>query len=223
MTKETKKGAPACGLYLRVADDLPFETAIARIREAAFVINRSAYEKNMNVLELGGDLVDAEAPERLAALVQLGQHEGMVVIVREQAGLAFAAKADGVILSNIDHLESARAVLGDDAIIGLRCGLSRMMAEKTLGLGVDYISFAAGGRGDVLPPESLIVWWSVKTDTPCLVEGPLTNDDCGRYVRAGATFLEATDYVWQHPKGTKQGVVDMLYAIDLAMENITLQ
>ncbi|QQG35930.1 MAG: thiamine phosphate synthase [Micavibrio aeruginosavorus] len=223
MAKETKKGAPACGLYLRVADDLPFETAMAQIREAAFVINRSAYEKNMNVLEIGGSLDDEEGLLRMQALVELARQLGVVAIVRNHAGLAFAAEADGVILEKIEDVEAARAVMGSDAIIGVRCGLSRLTAEKALDVRVDYISFAAGGRGDVLPPESLVGWWSVKSDTPCLIEGSLTNDDCGRYVRAGATFLEASDYVWNHPKGIKQGTIDMLYAIELAMESQSVQ
>lgn len=212
-----------CGLYLRVADDLPFETAMVQIREAAFVINRSAYEKNMNVLEIGGHMDDEDGLLRTQALVELARQLGMVVIVRHSAGLAQAAQADGVILEKLEDVAYARAVVGEEAIIGVRCGLSRMTAEKALGVGADYISFAAGGRGDVLPPESLVSWWSVKSDTPCLVEGALTNDDCGRYVRAGATFLEATAYVWEHPKGIKQGTVDMLYAVDVAMENIAIQ
>lgn len=223
MTKEVKKGAPSCGLYLRIADDRPFEDAFRDMREAAFVINRSSYEKNLHVLEVGGDQVDADSTQRLRALVLGGKQNGLVVIVRGNAGLAFAAEADGVLLDKADDITNAREVLGPDAIIGLRCGLSRQMAEKAIDQSVDYISFASGGRGDILPPESLIAWWSVKSEIPALVEGHLTNDDCGRYVRAGATFIEGTHYVWCHPQGIKQGTVDMLYAIDLASQEQMIQ
>ena len=223
MTKDVKQGAPACGLYLRIADDKPFEAAFRDLREAAFVINRSSYEKNLHVLEVGGDPMDVESTDRLRALVLGGKQNGLVVIVRGYAGLAFASEADGVLLDKAEDIANAREVLGPDAIIGLRCGLSRQTADRALDQGADYISFASGGRGDVLPPESLISWWSVKSELPALVEGNITNDDCGRYVRAGATFVEATDYVWKHPQGIKQATIDMLYAIDLAAQAQTIQ
>lgn len=223
MTKEKKEGAPQAGLYLRIADDKPFEDAFRAMREAAFVINRSAYEKNLHVLEVGGDPLDVDSTDRLRALVLGGQQNGLVVIVRGHAGLAFAVEADGVFLDKAEDLANAREVLGEDAIIGLRCGLSRQTAEDAEAGGIaDYISFAAAAD-HILPPESLIAWWGTRSETPALVEGKITNDECGRYVRAGATFIDGSDYVWNHPQGIKQGTVDMLYAIELAMENQPLQ
>lgn len=220
--KEVKKGAPSAGLYLRISDDKPFEEAFRDMREAAFVINRSSYEKNLHVLEVGGDPMDVDSTDRLKALVLGGKQNGLVVIVRGHAGLAFAVEADGVLLEKLDDVANAREVMGGDAIIGLRCGLSRQTSEKAIEEGVDYVSFSASAE-NILPPESLIGWWGVKTEVPALVEGKLTNDDCARYVQAGATFLEASDYVWNHPKGIKQGTIDMLYAIELAMESQSVQ
>jgi hypothetical protein len=221
--KEKKQGAPQAGLYLRIEDNVPFEDAFRALREAAFVINRSAYEKNLHVLEVGGDPLDVESTDRLKALVLGGKQNGLVVIVRAHAGLAFAVEADGVMLEKAEDVENARAVMGEEAIIGLRCGLSRQAAEAAEAQGlVDYVSFAAVAS-HILPPESLIGWWSTRSDVPALVEGKFTNDDCGRYVRAGVTFIDGSDYVWNHPKGVKQGTVDMLYAIDLAMEKQAVQ
>ncbi|HEY0900821.1 MAG TPA: thiamine phosphate synthase [Micavibrio sp.] len=221
--KEKKAGAPQAGLYLRIADDQPFEEAYRALREAAFVINRSSYEKNLHVLEVGGDALDVDSTDRLKALVLGGQQNGLVVIVRGDAGLAFAVEADGVLLDKPEDVANARAVMGEDAIIGLRCGLSRQLAEAAAAEGlVDYIAFAAIAA-HILPPETLVGWWGARSEIPALVEGKFTNDDCGRYVRAGATFIEGSDYIWNHPKGIKQGTVDMLYAIDLAMESHGIQ
>lgn len=220
--KQKKQGAPACGLYLRIADDKEFEAAFRDLREAAFVINRSAYEKNLHVLEVGGDPMDVDSTDRLKALVLGGKQNGLVVIVRGHAGLAFAVEADGVLLDKLEDVANAREVMGPDAIIGLRCGLSRQTAEKAAEAEVDYISFA-GVSDHILPPETLIAWWGASSEVPALVEGRLTNDDCGRYVHAGATFLDASDYVWNHAKGIKQGTIDMLYAIELAMEKQSVQ
>lgn len=217
--KEKKQGAPQAGLYLRIDDDKAFEDAFRDMREAAFVINRSAYEKNLHVLEVGGDALDVDSTDRLKALVLGGQQNGMVVIVRGDAGLAFAVEADGVIVDKAEDVAHARTIMGEDAIIGLRCGLSRQTAEAAAAGGVvDYISFAAPAT-HIFPPESLIAWWGTYSEIPALVEGKFTNDDCGRYVQAGATFIEATHYVWNHPKGIKQGTVDMLYAIDLVSKS----
>lgn len=46
----------------------------------------------------------------------------------------------------------------------------------------------------------------------------MTNDYCAFWVRAGAGFIDAGDYIWSHGEGVMKGTVNMLYAIDLALE-----
>ena len=125
-------------------------------------------------------------------------------------------QADGVLLEPGGDIAAARAIVGDAAIVGLRCVQDRAAAELAVRAGVDYVSFSAPVGGRLIAPD-ILSWWSTATDIPALIEGAITNDDCGAYVRAGAAFIESGDYVLNHPKGVLQGAVDMLYAIDLAL------
>ena len=52
-----------------------------------------------------------------------------------------------------------------------------------------------------------------------VIEGPVTNDYCAYYVESGAAFIDAGDYIWGHGKGVMQGTVNMLHAIDLALDD----
>ncbi len=212
-----KAELPPCGLYFRVEEDPVMDRILPAMRQAAFVINRSDYEKNMHVMEIQPG-PEGTARENAAALIQLAKMEGLVAILKGDAATAAALDADGVLLDNAGAVESARALMGDK-ILGLVCGDSRMAADRARAAGVDYVTFGVVGSG-TLPSPSLFQWWSTLTDIPSLACGSVTNDDAATYVTAGATFLDCSDYVWDHPKGVMQGVTNMLYAIELAFETV---
>ncbi len=211
-----KKGSIPCGLYIRIDAGAEMDANLTLMRQAAFVINRSEYEKNMHVIEI----TDHDRKEEAAALVQLAKMEGMVAIVRGDYIRAAELDADGVLLDDAVKFEEARRGLGEDKIIGLVCGIDKEKAEQALALKADYVAF--GLHGHALPPVHLFEWWSVRTQIPALALGPITNDDAGSFVRAGAGFLEATDYIKTQEKGVMQGTVNMLYAIDLAAESVAM-
>ena len=204
MTKDT---APPCGLYLKLAASMPTENALRFIRQAAFVINRSAYEQNMHAFEIDPS---GAADDLTATLVQLIQAQGLVAILRSPAQLAQDLGADGVILTDASQIAEARRILGDEKIIGLSCELGRTEAEAALALDIDYV---------ILADPALIGWWAGQSEHPCVATGSITNDTTAHYVRAGAGFIECSNYVWTHEKGTIQAITDMLYAIDLAAES----
>lgn len=219
MTQTVRSGAPPCGLYLILPPEWMAPSFLANLRDLFRAINASPYEKNSHVIEFRGEEgaeYTAEQMDIIKAMAELVKSQGLVFAVCDDIAMAKTCGADGVLLNKLGQVEKARAVLGDDAIVGLRCGQSRLMAEKALEQGVDYISFHGNDGGFVSP--SLVQWWHMKTDNPCLVEGNITNDDCAFYVQAGADFLSAGSYVWQHPEGVMKGVVNMAYAIDLAVE-----
>lgn len=213
-----KHSAPPCGLYLKLPPDGTFEILLAGIRNAAFVINRSAYEQNMHIVEVDADA--ALDPVSQTGLVHLIKSLGLVAIVRGTVAQAKLFQADGVLLRDPARLAAARAELDDDKIIGLSCPLGRSEAETALKAGIDYVIFGDHEKNPVDP--QLISWWAGVTEDPCVAGGAITNDMAGPYVRAGAAFIDCSDYVWQHPKGVLQGVTDMLYAIDLAAEKKSL-
>lgn len=216
--KSSKAGAPPCGLYLTTPQDFNGADFVRALRQVFLAINASEYEKNRHILTFRVQEGHASQAETAAAaeLCELARGQGLVFLCANDIHLAKTTGADGVMLDNPDDLETARTMLGDDAIIGVRCGSSRRRAEQALGKGADCVSFydEAGG---FLNPE-IVRWWRLKTDNPCVVEGRLTNDDCGFYAAAGADFIDGSSYIWAHPEGVMKGVVNMAYAIDLALE-----
>lgn len=230
MTAETEKpkeenkgrvqGAPACGLYIVLPAGFTAEDMIPKLRHLVFVANRSGYQKNMHVIEIAHEAAAEDFAERAGPVVAFGRGAGFVVVIRgkgQKAALqAQTLQADGILLDELEHMAEARSFLGDDAIIGLRCGLSPERADEARAAGADYVTFGYPDRGR-LPPEDIVKLWAWAAETPVLVEGPLSNDDIDDYVKAGATFFDATHYIFGHAEGVMQGTVNMLYAIDLAL------
>ncbi|MFA5593348.1 MAG: thiamine phosphate synthase [Micavibrio sp.] len=214
--QERAETAP-CGLYLVLPDNWMEPEFLRNLRDLFRAINASSYEKNNHVIELRArdEAYGGEEMEKIMAMAALTKAQGVNFIIGGDIGLAIKCEADGVIVDTVDAVRAAREKMGDDPIVGMRCGTSRMRAEEALHAGADYVAFSDAAKGFVDP--AIIRWWNVKTDEhPCLVEGALSNDNCGFYVEAGAYFIEGSRYVWEHPKGVMQGVVNMLYAFDLA-------
>lgn len=214
------QGAPTCGLYVVTPPGFTPEDIMPKFRHLFYVANRSGYEKNMHVVEVAHEAGVPEFPERAGPVIALARGAGFVTIIRGKgeaaARIAQVVEADGVLLDELDDIAPVRALLGPDAIIGLRCGLSPERADEARAAGADYVSFGYPDRSQ-LPPEDIVKLWAWSADTPVLVEGPLTNDDIDDFVKAGATFFDAGHYIFGHAEGIMQGTVNMLYAIDLAL------
>lgn len=213
MGDNIQKGAPQCGLYLILPDDWTSPEFLKNMRNIFRAINASPFERNAHVIELRLD----ESPktkdglEIVHAMAGLTKSQGVVFVIANDVALADSVGADGVMLNSMDDVAHARAALGDDAIIGLRCGTSRRMASAALDAGVDYVSFYDGALGHIDP--AILQWWRLKTDNPCLVEANITANDCAFYVEAGTDFIDSSHYVWTHPDGVMQGIVNMMDAI----------
>lgn len=220
MASDRIEGAPACGLYIVVPPAFAPEEIMPRLRHIFFVTNRSAYERNMHVLEIAHEVDSFDFGARAATVAALGKGAGFAVILRGKgAAAAWQAQkieADGVLLDDPADIAPVRAILGPEAIIGLRCGLSPERADEAREAGVDYVSFGYPDRSQ-LPPEEVVKLWAWRDETPVLVEGPMTNDDCDEYVKAGATFFDSGSYILDHPDGIMQATANMLFAIDLAL------
>jgi thiamine monophosphate synthase len=217
MNEQTRNAAPECGLYIRIDPAYEFEVLLAQLRDIFFVAKLSKYERNMHVLEFPTAGLNAEREEEIRGMIAYTRKSGFVAIVRGDAALAQQWEADGVLLEQAEGIMPARALLGDDAIIGLRCGESRSLAEESQMLDADYVTFHAAVPEILLPPD-MVGWWATRSENPVLIEGPVTNETCALYVRAGATFIESTRFVFDHPQGVKQGTADMMFAIELALE-----
>lgn len=204
---------PPSGLYIRIAAQADLLETVKTLREIAFVLNRADYEKNMHVIEIEGDETNRENISQLTSLVQA---QGLVAILQGPLALAKELGMDGVILPNLSSAAEARQALGNDGIIGVRCDFGRSEAEALIGQDIDYVLF---GDKISLPTAELIKWWSAASDISSVISASITNDYAGNYVRSGVTFIDSTDYILKNPQGLKQGTVNMIYAIDLAVKS----
>ena len=121
-------------------------------------------------LSRAGDALREVTHARDVALV-ISDHLLMV----ERLGL------DGVHLSDAARtVRHARKELGEDAIIGSYCGISRHEGMAAGEAGADYVSFgpvqsSALGDGSFAEAE-LFQWWSEVIEVPVVAEGALDID-----------------------------------------------
>jgi thiamine-phosphate pyrophosphorylase len=214
--KTDKPSTPPCGLYLRIPANPDMEVWQPRMIAFQFALkNDRTYAKNMHVMEcLLSDDATKEALEKAAAFVQIAQMSGIVAIINGPAKLAKMLDADGVLLGAPDDIADAREKLGNEKIIGLACGLDRGLMKQALEQGVDYITL---GNPLAAPDVKLLAEWSTMSENPAAALGPITNDNAGLYAAAGATFIDTTNYMVNLEKGPLQAIVNMNYAIELAL------
>ena len=103
----------------------------------------------------------------------------VAVVIETHLLLAERHGLDGVHLTDgARSVRKARKELGDDAIIGSYCGITRHEGISAGEAGADYIAFGpvgATGLGDgSLAEHDLFQWWSEMIEVPVIAEGGLT-------------------------------------------------
>lgn len=133
-------------------------------------------------------------------------------LINDRPDLAVKTGADGVHIGQSDApYARARAMLGDDATIGVTCHNSKHLGLVAGEAGADYVAFGAFFPTDtkaaptVADPD-LIDWWADVTTVPCVAIGGITPANCAPLVRAGADFLAVSSSVWSHPDGPAAAV-----------------
>ncbi len=204
-----KSGSPPCGIYLRIDDFSNMLDVIGHIRKMAFAINRgSGYEKNMSVVEL---VLDGENTEKVTDLVQIVKDQGLVCIIGGKTGKLELLNADGLIVKNADQIDKARTALGEDAIIGAKAG-GKKEAEKIINTPLDLV---------LLPADpNLITWWSANSEILSVADGNgITPNNCNPLASAGASFVNASHYLLNHPKDVTQATINILDILEKAAKS----
>lgn len=158
------------------------------------------------------------------ALLPVCRAYGAAFIMNDSPELALRAGADGVHIGQEDgSVKAARALLGEDRVIGVSCHDSRHLAMEAGEAGADYVAFGAfhptrSKRPEALakygvPQPDILAWWQALTVLPCVAIGGITPANCGPLVRAGADFVAAITAVWEHPAGPAQAVREFHAAI----------
>ncbi len=149
------------------------------------------------------------AAERLMPVAH--RHE-VAFLINDRPALARAIGADGVHLTAENAgVAAARRTLGDDLSLGVSCFGSRHRAMEAGELGADYVSFGPFFTSPTKPDApaiepDILTWWAELFELPCVAIGGVTAANAGGLARAGADFVAAVSWVWDHPDGPAAAV-----------------
>jgi len=142
----------------------------------------------------------ARRQHEATALRQLCRAYGVPLIIESDVALALALGADGVHLDDVAGIGSARAALGDQAIIGVSCRDSLERAQVAVHAGANYVSFGAFFRSPTKPlaPRAPIdlLRQSATLGVPRVAIGGITPDNGGSLIEAGADYLAVISAVF---------------------------
>ena len=180
-----------------------------KIEPASFAETLSAALDGGDVAALQLRLKDCGRDEILRAaelLLPIAHSHDVAFLMNDDPGLAAEAGCDGVHGGQEDaSYQDARAMLGDEATVGVTCHGSVDLAMTAADAGADYVAFGAffpsvtkdakgGADADILE------FWNTATIVPSVAIGGITPENCAPLVSAGANFLAVVSAVWAHPE-----------------------
>jgi thiamine-phosphate pyrophosphorylase len=137
-------------------------------------------------------------------LKPLSHAHDTALLIEGDTQLARRVSADGVHISALPATYAeARALLGENAIIGADCGSSRHLAMTLGELGADYIAFSG-----LLPsrPDSIVAWWAGLFEPPCVALDPAAPEDARTFLAEGADFIRPPESMWRDAEGAAAAV-----------------
>lgn len=155
---------------------------------------------------------DDEILRALDAMQPICDSTETALILNDRPDLAAKAGCDGVHIGSEDTpYPEARAIMGEEAAVGVTCGASRHLAMTLADAGADYVAFGAffptqTKQNTESATLDIIEIWSQTTNVPCVAIGGITPENCGPLIEAGADFLAVSSAVWNHPDGPNTAV-----------------
>jgi len=138
------------------------------------------------------------------AIIALCAARGVPMIVNDDVALARASGAAGVHLGQEDgDVAAARAVLGEDAIIGVSCYDSLDRANSLAAAGADYLAFGAFFPSPTKPHARRasfdLLRQTAALGVPRVAIGGITPENAGSLIDAGADYLAVISAVFGDP------------------------
>ena len=166
---------------------------------------QSAIDGGARVIQYRNKTLAAADKQRQAEkLLQLCQHQGVPLVINDDVKLAKTVGADGVHLGRDDGaIESARAQLGDNIIIGVSCYNEPQRAKTAAIAGASYIAFGAFFPSSTKPnaPKAtleLLKWAKQELNIPVVAIGGVTPQNGASLVDSGADMLAVIQGVFGH-------------------------
>lgn len=172
--------------------------------------------------------VPDDTVRRAADLLRPVAHQREVAfLINDRPDLARETGCDGAHIGQDDiPYADARALLGDEAIIGVTCHDQRDLALTAAEAGADYVAFGAFYPTTTkdrrfAPVPEILEWWQTATVVPCVAIGGITAENCAPLVAAGADFIAVCSYVWDHREGPADAVKTLAAAVEDAFDAIS--
>ncbi|MEO1889650.1 MAG: thiamine phosphate synthase [Cycloclasticus sp.] len=124
------------------------------------------------------------------------------LIINDDPALALACKAEGVHLGQTDgSVQKARALLGDNAIIGVTCHHDMSLAITAQQQGADYVAFGRFYNSNTKPGKPLATTEILKAakktlTTPIVAIGGINKNNGGVLIDSGADYLAVVEQVF---------------------------
>jgi len=190
---------------------------IADVDEFAAVLETALDAGDVACLQLRlktpDGVIDEAATRAVAtAVTELAQARGVAVLINDSPDLAVELGADGVHVGWDDvPVKQARAIVGEDRVVGATAKNSRHVAMQAGEAGADYVAFGAfyptsTKEGTVAASPDLLEIWQESMEIPCVAIGGITLGNAAPLVIAGADFLAVSSGVWDHPEGAPVAV-----------------
>ena len=158
----------ACRLYLVTPEQLVPDAFAETLAEALDAGDVASVQ-----LRLKG--VDDDAVRAAAqTLAPIAQARDVAFLMNDRPDLAAETGCDGVHVGQQDAAYAeARAIVGEDATVGVTCHDSRHLAMVAAEQGADYVAFGAfypTATKDAIghPDVGILSWWSELMTVPCV-------------------------------------------------------
>lgn len=171
------------GLYALTPDLCDTAVMLARVTAA---IDGGACAIQYRNKSAGASLRHAQAAALAAAC-----RRRALLIINDDPALAAAVDADGVHIGEHDGgVAAARAIVGDDAIVGVSCYDDMALARAAVADGADYIAFGSFFTSQVKPSarhaRATLLHDARLLGVPVVAIGGITLANAGALVAAGA-------------------------------------
>jgi thiamine-phosphate pyrophosphorylase len=196
----------SCQLYLIIPAEMDHDAAVQFAESSSF--------GNIACAILQSDKDGKVDPGHAEMLLRFSRAASISLILENDISTAADVGADGVhIPADEDIYTEARKILGDDAIIGVDCGMSRHAALTLAEMGADYVAFK--GRINCEPCEinsglqGVIAWWSEMVTVPCVAWDTSSTEAAMQLAECGADFVAMGSPIWRHPKGPTTAAAEL--------------
>ncbi|KGQ18294.1 Thiamine-phosphate synthase [Lysobacter dokdonensis DS-58] len=184
------------GLYLITPDEPDTQRLLERVRPLLPFAELLQYRNKSAETDLRA--------EQAAALAPLCRAAGVPFIVNDDARLAARVRASGVHLGEHDGtVAAARALLGQNAIIGVSCYDDLQRARKAAEDDADYIAFGAFFPSATKPnarrATPALLAAAGTFGLPMVAIGGITADNAPPLLEAGADLLAVVGGVFDAP------------------------